>query len=157
MHTCIFYHIWMYICSPKTCPKWDQRLNRILQLDQQGCYRCKNFPTRRHRPSNISRQREWGMEGCMDFFGVGKNSRNFWDIGNMWNVWKQFLCHPYSYFFPTFVFFTAWRSRLLSNCFFPPSQLLDMLFLFVFCGGGESHFDWDAEVQKYLAVSKVSL
>jgi len=23
--------------------------------------------------------------------------------------------------------------------------------------GGESHFDWDAEVQKYLAVSKVSL
>ena len=118
MHTYIFYHIWMYICSPKTCPKWDQRLNRILQLDQQGCYRCKNFPTRRHRPSNISRQREWGMEGCMDFFGVGKNSRNFWDIGNMWNVWKQFLCHPYSYFFPTFVFLYCMKISLEVQLFF---------------------------------------
>lgn len=33
----------MYICSPKTFPKWDQRLNPILQLDQQGCYRSRIF------------------------------------------------------------------------------------------------------------------
>ncbi len=103
------------------------------------------FPTPRHRPSNISRQWE-GMEGFID--------------GNMGNDGKRMeivsllsllILLPH-------VFAACMKiSQPLFNWFFPPSQLLDTFFFCLSCGGGESHFDWDAEVQKYLAVSKVSL
>lgn len=153
-YACIhIYHIWMYICSPKTFPKWDQRLNPILQLDQQGCYRSRIFQCPGiDLPISLGSGNEWWRDVwiSLELERILRISETLWICETYGNSFLVILTHTAS-----LLFFLLHED--LACSLFTPSQLLDMLFLFVFCGGGEAHFDWDAEVQKYLAVSKVSL